>query len=609
MGVYRPSLRQKFDFGGFLLLGISFLASLLAQPAIKLRPVVSGLDRPVYVTHSGDGSGRLFIVEQAGLIFVYQAGRLFPDPFLDIRAKVNWGGEKGLLGLAFHPNFESNHRFFINYTRLDGQQLKTVVAEYRASASDPNLADPTERVLLELDQPFANHNGGHLDFGPDGYLYISTGDGGSAADPFDNAQNRASLLGKILRIDIDSESPYAIPADNPFVGQPDVREEIWAYGLRNPWRFSFDPPTGRIFAGDVGQNSWEEVDIVLRGGNYGWNIQEGAHCFPPSVRSCSTAGLIQPIAEYSRAEGISVIAGYVYRGSQPTDFRAAYIFGDFGSGRMWALQETASGGWIRTELLETGFPISSFGVDDRDEIYVVDYGGAVFQIEFPSRQFFAHVADGISPAGTLKTTFILVNQSEDSVAGEIRLYDSSGSSLEVESNGVRASRFPFVLAAKSSGKFETEGNSDPLATGWGEVISDRPIETAILYTLFAPSGEPIAEAGVSASDKKKAFTARVSRGSAFDLNTGVAVANPSTTENAQITFVLKDQNGEAVTSSSIVLGPLKQTARFLQELATVPADFEGTLLIASTEDIAVVLLRTKRGLQLSSIPVAGTGIE
>jgi glucose/arabinose dehydrogenase len=300
-------------------------------------------------------------------------------PFIDIRSRVAGGGERGLLGLAFHPSHASNRRFFLSYTRTSGGQLQSVIAEYQASAADPNTADTAERVVLTVDQPFDNHNGGQIQFGPDGYLYIGLGDGGSGGDPHGNGQNLGTLLGKLLRIDVDSTQPYAVPPDNPFVGQGGARAEIWALGFRNPWRFSFDPTTGRLFAGDVGQGSFEEVDIVVKGGNYGWNVMEGLHCFSPPT-GCNTSGLELPIAEYDHTEGISITGGYVYRGTLIPELAGRYVFGDFGSGRVWQLTEGTAGTWTRALLLDTSLNISSFGRDAAGEILVVDYNGGVYRL-------------------------------------------------------------------------------------------------------------------------------------------------------------------------------------------------------------------------------------
>lgn len=350
-------------------------AGLAPLPQVALQRIATGLTQPVYVVHAGDGSGRLFIVEQAGVIRVLRNGRLRPTPFLDIRRRVIAGGELGLLSVAFHPRYATNGRFFVNYT-ADAGNLRTVIAEYRVSASNPDMADVGERVLLEIAQPFRNHNGGLNLFGPDGMLYIGMGDGGSGGDPFNNGQRLDALLGKLLRLDVDGGTPYRTPPSNPFIGRGSARGEIWAYGLRNPWRFSFDRGTGRLFLADVGQNAWEEVDLVEKGQNYGWSIMEGTHCFNPPT-DCNTNALRLPIAEYGRADGCSITGGYVYRGPRIRGLVGRYLFGDYCSGRVWALSETAPGRWAAAQLLETGLRISSFGEDQDGEIYIVDHGGGV----------------------------------------------------------------------------------------------------------------------------------------------------------------------------------------------------------------------------------------
>lgn len=351
----------------------------VAEPNLQLERLADGLSSPVFLTHAGDTSERLFIVEQPGTIRVFQDGQLQSIPFLDIRDRVSFGGERGLLSVAFHPNYEENGRFFVNYTRQgDGA---TVVSEFKVS-DDPNAAGPaSERVILTIEQPFANHNGGQLQFGPDGMLYIGMGDGGAGGDPLSNGQNVSTLLGALLRIDVDvdSQAPYAIPSDNPFVGRSNARGEIWAYGLRNPWRFSFDRCTGHLFLADVGQNRWEEIDLVEKGGNYGWNIMEGAHCFNPPT-GCDRSGLEPPIADYGHDQGCSITGGYVYRGRQYPNLIGHYFFGDFCSGRIWSLHQDASGEWVVNPLLNTDLRISSFGEDGQGELYVIDHRGDVYRL-------------------------------------------------------------------------------------------------------------------------------------------------------------------------------------------------------------------------------------
>ena len=349
-----------------------------ATTGIVLEPVVGNLASPVLVTHAGDGSGRLFIVEQAGAIKVLQDGAATPSVFLNISDRVLSGGERGLLGLAFHPQFQTNGRFFVDYTRRsDGA---TVVGEYHLSAADPNVADRTEIVILTVGQPFSNHNGGMIEFGPDGYLYIALGDGGSSNDPGDRAQNVNELLGKILRIDVDHPASatqlYSSPDDNPFAGPTPGLDEIYAYGFRNPWRFSFDRQSGDLLAGDVGQGAREEIDLVVKGGNYGWRTFEGTRCTGNDPPPCDPSGLIPPIAEYSHDGGrCSVTGGYVYRGSRGSLPSGAYLFGDYCSGEIFMLEGSQFG-----VIAGTGGNISSFGEDQDGELYVVDHGGSVRRI-------------------------------------------------------------------------------------------------------------------------------------------------------------------------------------------------------------------------------------
>ena len=349
---------------------------------LTLTPVLSGLNSPVDLQNAADGSGRLFVVEQQGQIRIVSNNSLVPTPFLDITSLVDFGGEKGLLGLAFHPAYSQNRRFFVNYDRVVSGQMQTVIAEFQTSASNPNQADPnSQRILFTVNQPFPNHKGGQLAFGPDGFLYIGLGDGGSAGDPLGNAQNRQVLLGKMLRIDVDHTSPglqYAIPSDNPFLNGVD-RGEVWAYGLRNPWRFSFDVPSGRLFVADVGQDKFEEIDILQKGGNFGWNIMEGLHCFKPSS-GCNMTGLILPITEYDHSQGDAVIGGYVYRGAAIPRLSGTYLFSDFESGTIWGLTENSTGQWTRSQLIAGGRNISSFGRDEAGELYVLDYSGSLLRI-------------------------------------------------------------------------------------------------------------------------------------------------------------------------------------------------------------------------------------
>ncbi len=328
--------------------------------------------QPTDLQAPADGSGRLFVLEQAGTIRVFanDANATAARIFLDLTAKVASGGEMGLLGLAFHPQFKTNRQFYVNYT-ADGPR-RTVISRFTAKADNPSDADPaSETLVLTFNQPYANHNGGQLAFGPDGFLYVGTGDGGWAGDPHGNGQNKATLLGKLLRLDVDRPAggkAYGIPADNPFAsggGSP----EVFAWGLRNLWRFSFDAETGRIWGADVGQNKLEEVDLLEKGKNYGWNVMEGTSCY--RSLGCDKSPYVLPVAEYGRDDGLSITGGYVYRGKAAPALAGQYIYGDYGSGKIWALPY---GGKPRL-LLDSELNPSTFGVDANRELYLADHSG------------------------------------------------------------------------------------------------------------------------------------------------------------------------------------------------------------------------------------------
>src|SRR3989338_9105196 len=351
-------------------------------PSIRLKSVAKGLKAPLGLFHAGDGTGRLFLVEQRGTIQSLENGQPLKTPFLDIRDRMTSGGEMGLLGLAFHPAFAQNGRFFVNYTSRAGG-LHTVISEFRAAEGADAADARVERILLTIPQPYSNHNGGEIAFGPDGMLYIGMGDGGAANDPHGNGQNLATLLGKMLRIDVDhgeGTAAYGIPPDNPFVGRKNAAPEIWAYGLRNPWRFAFDPVTGWLYAADGGQNAREEIDVIAKGNNYGGNIMEGTICTPGVQSTCDRTGTAPPILDYARSEGTTVIGGPVYRGRALPALCGAYIYGDFGNGRIWALRYDGRTVTRQQKLLETGRSISSCGEDEQRELYVIDYAGEVLKI-------------------------------------------------------------------------------------------------------------------------------------------------------------------------------------------------------------------------------------
>ncbi len=344
-------------------------------------------NQPIGVYSADDGSNRLFVVEQAGIIKVFQNSVQTDTStvFLDISSQVLFGGEQGLLGLAFHPNFTSNGYFYLDYVAPN--PTRTIIVRYTVFADNPNVADKTsEFVILEIAQPFSNHKGGQIAFGPDGYLYVGMGDGGSGGDPLGNGQNRAALLGKILRIDVNSRSEgrnYGLPADNPFFGNTlGYREEIYAYGFRNPWRFSFDSATGNLWVGDVGQGRIEEIDVVEKGKNYGWNIMEGSLTYSPG----SQVGLELPIYEYDHTLGTAIIGGYVYHGSTLADLAGNYVYGDYGSGRIWALAANGT----NTLLADSNLSISAFGLDQNKELFICAFDGKIHKFsvttvpEFPN---------------------------------------------------------------------------------------------------------------------------------------------------------------------------------------------------------------------------------
>ena len=355
----------------------------LPDPAnFTWQPVFNGLNHPIGLFNAGDGSGRLFVIEQYGIIRIIQNGKLLSDPFLDIRDRVgSTGSEQGLLGLAFHPRYPENGLFYINYTDLHGD---TIIARFSISV-DLNRGDPASEILiLKVHQPYPNHNGGMLAFGPDGYLYIGLGDGGSEGDPLGNGQALNTLLGKLLRIDVNTGSAYIAPPDNPFLKVNNPQQgllEIWAYGLRNPWRFSFDRLTGDLYIGDVGQDKWEEIDFIPfgspGGGNFGWNYREGTHRYRGSPLADLT--FVEPVAEYDHSQGCSVSGGIVYRGQSLSAWQGVYLYGDYCSGKVWGLLP-AGNTWQNKLLFETESNITAFGEDESGEVYLVDYRGSIYRL-------------------------------------------------------------------------------------------------------------------------------------------------------------------------------------------------------------------------------------
>jgi glucose/arabinose dehydrogenase len=350
---------------------------------VALQEVASGLSFPLALT-APPGDPRLFIVEKGGAVRIVREGVLLPTPFLDLGGRVSTGDEQGLLDLAFDPAYATNGRFIVHYTDVNGN---TTVSSFRVMPGDPDQADPaSETVLLTAEQPFTNHNGGRILFGPDGMLYIGLGDGGGGGDPGGRGQSLAELLGDILRVDVTSGTSYTIPSDNPFAGRTDARPELWSVGLRNPWRFDFDPATGDLYVADVGQNAWEEVDVATvaqgagRGTNFGWNIMEGTHCY--AAATCDTTGLVLPVLEYSHAEGCSISGGYVYRGAAIPELQGHYFYADYCSGwvRSFRFQDGQATDPRQWPTLAPGGGIPGFGRDASGELYVLSVEGRVFRI-------------------------------------------------------------------------------------------------------------------------------------------------------------------------------------------------------------------------------------
>jgi len=374
----------------FKLILLSTLLCSFIDAQIIVNVAFPGLSfiRPVDLQHAPDGTNRIFVVEQRGVISVFNNDSTVNEKstFLNIENKVrDNGNEEGLLGLAFHLDYTNNGYFYVDYTASNPR--RTVISRFKVSPNNPDSAMvDSEYVFLEIDQPYSNHNGGQIAFGPDGYLYIAMGDGGSGGDPLNNGQNLTTLLGTILRIDVNSGQDtlkYSIPGDNPFAGNSSgFREEIYAFGLRNPWRFSFDAVTGTLWAGDVGQNLYEEIDIIESGKNYGWRVMEGFHCYFPQT-GCDTIGLTMPVWEYDHGEGQSVTGGYVYHGNQIPDLYGKYIYADYVSGKIWSFDYDGVNPGLNNLIVDTNLLIASFGVDQYNELYICSFDGKIYKITSP----------------------------------------------------------------------------------------------------------------------------------------------------------------------------------------------------------------------------------
>jgi hypothetical protein len=511
----RPASVAAAEFIALVILaGLILCTTAQAQsPRLSLVPVVSNLSAPVFVTNTKDGTGRLFMVEQAGRILVLQPGAANPTLFLDIVSRVLSGGERGLLGLTFHPQFSTNGRFYVNYTRRpDGA---TVVAEYRDGVE--------QRVLFTIPQPFENHNGGMIEFGPDGYLYVGMGDGGSGNDPDNRAQNLNELLGKMLRINVDI--PNSLP-------------EIFAYGFRNPWRFSFDRLTGQLYVGDVGQSAREEIDIVMEGGNYGWRVWEGTFCTGLGPAPCSAPGFIPPIADYVNGDNgrCAIIGGYVYRGTQASLPFGAYVYGDLCSGEIFMLQ-----GGVQTVLLDTAFQITSFGEDEAGEIYMVTGEGSIFHLANP--------------------------------------------------DAINTAQRSYAIADDGAFMAATAGSADKLTVGYGRIQAAQGQAVPIGLSIFSfrDRGGLVSEMAVP--DSRAIAGGRVFAEVGLNVNTGFALVNPNT-EATTVSFHFNDLNGTDFGNGAITIQPRQQIAAFLNQSPFNGRDsMFGTFTFTSSLPVAVVAVR------------------
>jgi hypothetical protein len=502
---------------------------LIAQPApdVTLAPYIGSLTIPLGFVNAGDGSGRNFVVTQRGKIFVYQ-GNTGLGTFLDVSALLpcpedpsTGCGEQGLLGLAFHPNYSSNGLFFIDYTNTNGDET---IARYKVS-SDPDVADPdSATILLVVPDPFPNHNGGQLQFGPDGYLYIAMGDGGSGGDPGNRAQNKGELLGKILRIDVDGQgtipcgqvapgppyAPYGIPDDNPFVATEGACAEVWAYGLRNPWRFSFDRENGDLFIGDVGQNLYEEVDWqpagTPGGRNYGWRRMEGFHCYDPAA-NCKDGTLTLPILEHDHSLGCSVTGGYVYRGAAYPQLNGVYVYGDYCSGKIWGAVRDAAGVWSERVIATSQF-ISSFGEDEAGELYVVEHSGSVKKITSVAT-FLKPTVAALAPGAAIKGDpgiVLNVDGSGFTPASVVRWNGAVRATTYVSRTRLQAA-IPAADVAAPGTALVAVANPSPgggVSTGKSFSISNRFLDVPLSHELRRPI-EGIAAAGITAGCGDRIF--------------------------------------------------------------------------------------------------------
>ena len=539
---------------GLAALAILDGAAARAQPLITPQPYVTGFTYPVEMAFPEDGTGRMFVLEQEGRIRIVRNGQLLANPFLDLGAAnggpVKAGGEMGLLGLAFHPAFASNGRFYVYYTRAlagDSNGDEIVVQRFNRSSGNPDLADPASgAIVLTIPHPsFQNHNGGRIAFGPDGYLYIGVGDGGSGGDPSNNAQSLGTRLGKLLRLDVDSAVPYAIPPDNPFAGSsdPSIRKEIWAYGLRNPWKFSFDRLTRELFIADVGQGAWEEVDLQpgsAAGVNYGWRTLEATHCYFPAT-GCNTSGKTPPIIEYAHDSngGTSITGGFRYRGAASPGLAGYYLYGDFGSGRVWAAAPNGSGAFVSAQVASLGNP-SAFGEDPSGELYAIAYfEGTVYRLTPPAT---------VLPRLANISTRARAATGDDVVIGGFVLAGTSSKRIAVVATGpsLAASGVANPLADP---QLTLVRSSDQAVIGANDNWQSGPTASQLQLSGFAPS-HPL-EAGMLVELAPGAYTAIVRGAGAA---TGLAVVAVYEVDHPERRLLNISTRAEVRSGEEVVIG-------------------------------------------------------
>ncbi|HSR67141.1 MAG TPA: PQQ-dependent sugar dehydrogenase [Acidobacteriota bacterium] len=580
-----------------------FVCSLSAQSVVSFETVAEGLQRPVGITHAGDGSRRLFVTELGGRIRVIASRQLLAEPFLDITNRVTEEGEGGLWDVEFHPRFRDNGRFFVAYATGQGGQRRLRIGEYSVDPDNPNRALPTEKIVLNIPHPEQIHFGGDLEFGPDGMLYISSGDGSSDPEEDRNAQNLQILLGKILRINVETDLPFIIPSDNPLTGRFGARGEIWAWGFRNPYRMAFSPD-GRLFVGDVGAQRIEEIDIVVRGGNYGWSHMEGPDCFPVTRQDCEDPEFILPIHSYGRSDGAAVLGGMFYRGPQTSRVWGDYIFADFISRRFWSLREEGPGQWSRRYLGRTpSFLPAAIGQGEDGEFYVSDLvGGRIHRVLFRDFSLLAQVAVGDSSAGPFSTNIHLLNDTTREIRGDLFFFDSDGEPLSFTIGEETESEFHFTLPPESSRVVVPRDESGELRVGWAAFVGDGPIRASALFQQFGPDSRLLAQAGVDNSRLGRRLVAPAQRDLEASLDTGIAVVNPWPADTVEITLRVVDAQEQELASMQFTLEAQQHRALFLSEIGVLPQSLQAKLVVDADREIAATVLLTANGVVSASLP-------